>query len=177
VKTRADSFISRVVAAAARPTRPWLHIAVSTGVARFLLAAGARPGDLAGAYMEYAALAAKDLSGADLAGARLHHADLRRANLTGADLNGATLILANLSGADLAGAKLDAADLSGADLYEANLYEANLTGTLWSGSTRWPTAVAQVMRARSEEVQPGVWRVTGSGSAGAELGAPPTPVR
>src|SRR5258708_10519442 len=43
MRTRADSFASRVVAAAARPARPWLHITVSSRVARFLVAAGARP--------------------------------------------------------------------------------------------------------------------------------------
>src|SRR5260370_27222504 len=43
MRTRADSFASRVVAAAARPARPWLHITVSSRVARFLVAAGGRP--------------------------------------------------------------------------------------------------------------------------------------
>jgi pentapeptide repeat protein len=147
MRTRADSFASRVVAAAARPARPWLHITVSSRVARFLVAAGARP-----------------------APAR-RGGNLRNAAWSGADLTGA-----DLDGADLTGADLTGADLTGADLTGAILARADLTGMLWSVHTEWPGAMAKAMKARSEEVRPGIWRVVGSGTGDAEIDAPLTPV-
>src|SRR6266568_1642326 len=211
MRTRADSFASRVIAAAARPARPWLHITVSSRVARFLVAAGARPAparrggnlrnaawsgaDLTGADLRRADLDGADLTGADLTGAILARADLggailARANLGGAILVGAILARADLhaatlDGADLGDATLDGADLgdatliganlTGADLAGATLGGADLTGMLWSVHTEWPGAMAKAMKARSEEVRPGIWRVVGSGTADAEIDAPLTP--
>ena len=221
MKVSADSFAARV-AAAARPVRPWLHIGTSRRVARFLVAAGARPGpellrieDLEVAEhrrsahvdqtIDYLAadylaelnqrrldLRGKDLSGKDLSGADLYGRDLRGvvmrdANLTGAnlgnadlnsaDLNRADLRRARLRGALLGGARLGGADLTGADLTGAHLSDADLTAVLWSDTTQWPTGVAEDLRARSDEVQPGVWRVAGSGSANADVDTPLVPVR
>src|SRR6266568_4649321 len=201
MRTRADSFASRVVAAAARPARPWLHITVSSRVARFLVAAGARPAparrggnlrnaawsgaDLTGADLDGADLTGADLTGANLGGAILARAtlggaDLGDANLGGADLGDATLIGANLTDANLAGANLAEAilidaNLTGADLTGVTLGGADLTGMLWSVHTEWPGAMAKAMKARSEEVRPGIWRVVGSGTADAEIDAPLTP--
>src|SRR5512133_3567460 len=100
MRRRADSFASRVVAAAARPARPWLHITVSSRVARFLVAAGARPAPARrGGNLRNAAWSGADLTGADLDGADLTGADLTGADLTGADLTDAILARANLGGA------------------------------------------------------------------------------
>jgi hypothetical protein len=178
---RANSFASRVVAAA-RPTRPWLYVNASPRVARFLVEAGAREGkpvvvgnlerahlrgaDLRGRNLRYAFLSDADLTGADLRGADLTTADLTNADLTGADLTRAILIDAYLTGADL----------TDADLTGANLYGAYLIGALWSDTTRWPGSEARRMKARSEELRPGVWRVAGSGSADAGVNIPQVPV-
>ena len=246
MKVSADSFAARV-AAAARPVRPWLHISTSRRVARFLVAAGARPGpellrieDLEVAEhrrsahvdqtIDYLAadylaelnqrrldLRGKDLSGKDLSGADLYGRDLRGVVMRDANLTGANLGNANLKGADLAfanlttarlaganlgnadlnsadlnradlrrarlrgallgGARLGGADLTGADLTGAHLSDADLTAVLWSDTTQWSTGVAEDLRARSDEVQPGVWRVAGSGSANADVDTPLVPVR
>jgi hypothetical protein len=74
------------------------------------------------------------------------------------------------------GAKLAGADLTGADLTGADLGGADLTGMLWSVHTEWPGGMAKAMKARSEEVGPGIWRVVGSGTGDAEIDAPLTPV-
>ena len=125
--------------------------------------------------------AAADLTGADLTGAHLTRAHLTRANLTRANLTRANLTSADLTralitGTNLRGARLFRADLGGADLRAADLGGADLTGVLWSDKTHWPEAVAKAMRARSEELRPGVWRVVGSGSADAEVDKPRMPV-
>ena len=72
MRSRAESFISRIVAAA-RPARPWLHINASPRVALFLVAAGARPAriDLHNADLSMKSLARADLRVADLRVARL----------------------------------------------------------------------------------------------------------
>ena len=90
MRTRADSFASRVVAAAAQPARPWLHVTVSPRIARLLVAAGAGPAP---------AQPGEDLRNAKLSGATLTRADLTGADLTGADLTGADLGHAHLTGA------------------------------------------------------------------------------
>src|SRR6266700_1610719 len=108
MRTRADSFASRVVAAAARPARPWLHITVSSRVARFLVAAGARPAPARrGGNLRNAAWSGADLTGANLGGAILARADLGGAILARADLGGAILVGAILARADLHAATLD----------------------------------------------------------------------
>jgi hypothetical protein len=184
MRARAESLISRV-AAAARPARPWVHINASPQVARFLIAAGARPGrtklpraglttaELAYPNLREAILTSTDLHHADLAGADLRGADLRGADLRGADLRGADLRGAILTGAILTDAVLVEANLTGAYLRATNLRGAILTGAdlaqvLWSSGTLWPTDMASLIRDRSEELRPGIWRVTGSGNAGAE---------
>jgi hypothetical protein len=43
---------------------------------------------------------------------------------------------------------------------------------LWSNGTLWPEVKASLMRDRSEELRPGVWRVVGSGHADAETEGP-----
>ena len=94
--------------------------------------------------------------------------DLYRAKLCGADLAGMDLHDANLSEADLRGA-----DLRGADMSGAHLYGTRLAGAVWSAGpdgTRWPDGLAQVMRARSQEIATGIWRVTRVGTVTAEPG-------
>ena len=143
--------------------------------------------NLTGANLAGADLARMDLTGANLTGANLTGADLIDANLAGAnlasmDLAGANLTGANLTGADLTGANLTGANLTDADLAGARLggvilADAYLTGMLWSAHTKWPTrGMAEFIKARSEELRPGVWRVAGAGSADAEIDVPLTPV-
>jgi Pentapeptide repeats (8 copies) len=152
-RTRATSFASRVVAAAARPTRPWLHVNASPRVARFLVEAGARRGkvllgnvdlrreDPCSSSQHRVGVAGKPssadprsvdlrgavLSGADLSQVDLHGADLSGAILRDADLTGADLSYVGLRGADLTGADLTSANLTSADLTNASLYEADLS--------------------------------------------------
>ncbi|MGB6577127.1 MAG: pentapeptide repeat-containing protein [Streptosporangiaceae bacterium] len=148
--------------------------------------------DLAGADLTRAILVGADLQGTDLTranlvranlyGATLVRANLYDANLTNADLRGAILTRAILTGADLHhailtradlyGADLVGADLTHADLREANLHDAALAQVLWSSGTLWPEVKAPLMRDRSEELRPGVWRVFGSGHADAETEDP-----
>jgi Pentapeptide repeats (8 copies) len=104
--------------------------------------------------------------GVDLAGANLVRANLYDANLNRADLDHAVLARANLAGADL----------TNADLRGATLHDANLAQVLWSSGTLWPEDKASLMRDRSEELRPGVWRVVGSGTADAETEGPLAPV-
>lgn len=114
-------------------------------------------------------LRGENLVGADLIVADLRGADLTRANLDGADLRGADLTRANLTGASLIVADLRGANLTGADLRGANLSRADLRATdliqvLWSMDTVWPDAQsAEQMRARSVEVEAGVFEVRGAG--------------
>ena len=92
-----------------------------------------------------------------------------------ADLRSAALAIRALVGpvgADLYGANLVEADLTNADLRDANLHDADLAQLLWSSGTLWPEAKASLMRDRSEELRPGVWRVVGSGNADAETEGP-----
>ncbi len=99
--------------------------------------------------------------------------DHYRANFCGADLAGMDLHDANLTEADLRGA-----DLRGADLSGAYLSGTRLAGAVWSADpdgTRWPDGPAQAIRARSQEIAPGIWRVTRAGTARAETG-PDLPV-
>src|SRR6266487_3194088 len=117
---RADSFTSRVVAAAARPTRPWLHITVSPRVARFLVAAGARSAPT----QRDENLRNVVLSGADQGGA-----GQGREDLTGANLYGAILTRAQLGHA-----MLDNARLISANLHDANLHFARLVGAILTGA-------------------------------------------
>ena len=126
------------------------------------------------ADLRSAALAIRALVGpvgADLYGANLANADLACADLAGADLT-----RADLYGADLYGANLVGADLTNADLRDANLHDAGLAQVLWSCGTLWPEVEASLMRDRSEELRPGVWRVVGSGNADAETEGPLVPV-
>src|SRR5580704_10695634 len=142
--------------------------------------------DLHGANLTNADLARADLAGADLTRAILVGADLARADLTrailvgailyGANLYSANLIRANLYDANLAGANLNHAVLTRANLTAADLDHANLAQMLWSSGTLWPEDKASLMRERSEELRPGVWRVAGSGNADAETEGPLVPV-
>jgi hypothetical protein len=53
-------------------------------------------------------------------------------------------------------------DVSGLDLHHLDLQEVDvLTGVLWSVDTIWPINIAEDIRARSHEISPGVFRVTG----------------
>ncbi|MYS82822.1 pentapeptide repeat-containing protein [Embleya scabrispora] len=118
-----------------------------------------------------------DLTGADLTAARLSNwppffggAVLVDADLTGADLTDADLEGADLTGANLCGARLTRADLTRAQLGRAVLARADLTdatgvqvvaGVVWDRETRWPEGLADDFLARSEETNPGVFRVEG----------------
>ena len=137
-----------------------------------LTRAGLARANLVGAILVGANLYGANLVRANLYGANLAHADLRhailiRANLTNADLRDAILIRADLYGANLIGA-----DLTNADLRDASLHDADLAQVLWSSGTLWPEVKASLMRDRSEELRPGVWRVVGSGHADAETEGP-----
>ena len=138
---------------------------------------------IAGKYTDIrAAVLAAKANGANLYGANLVRANLYDANLANADLREAILTRANLTGADLRdailtradlyGTKLVGADLTNADLRDANLHDADLAQVLWSSGTFWPEVKASLMRDRSEELRPGVWRVAGSGNADAETEGP-----
>ncbi len=81
-----------------------------------------------------------------------------------------------LSFAFLAGARLSFNYLRGADLAGADLRNAILDEALWSDTTQWPGAMAKAIKARSEEVRPGVWQVVGSGGADAAADTPRVPV-
>lgn len=86
------------------------------------------------------------------------------------DLHGARLNYADLHGADLHGANLVDADLRGAGLGNASLHGAILNGMRWSERTQWPKPeMAETMRARSEPLGGGLWRVLGSGNTGADI--------
>jgi len=141
-----------------------LELAALAAVAEAVLA------DLRNAALAIRALVGPvgaDLYDANLANADLRDAILTRANLTGADLRDAILTRADLYGANLVGA-----DLTNADLRDANLHDADLAQVLWSSGTLWPEVKASLMRDRSEELRPGVWRVVGSGNADAETEGP-----
>ncbi|WP_412521140.1 pentapeptide repeat-containing protein [Actinomadura madurae] len=67
-----------------------------------------------------------------------------------------------LDGANLSAAILSSANLDGAILSGARLTRANLAGVRWTvPGTRWPAGLADTMRARSREIEPGVWEVVG----------------
>jgi hypothetical protein len=148
-RKRADSFASRVVAAAARPARPWLHVSASPRVARFLIEAGARRGKVllgdvdlrseepSNACMRSADALAEDTPSADALAEDMPNADLRGADLRGADLNhvglsGMDLSAAILLGADLSAADLRRVNLRAADLRDADLRYADLSGAYLS---------------------------------------------
>ncbi|MGK5534341.1 hypothetical protein [Streptomyces sp. URMC 129] len=64
-----------------------------------------------------------------------------------------------------------------ADLTDANLTRANLTGSVWSLETEWPAALYMDIRSRSEEIEPGLFRIRGAEStdrsgAGLDSGSP-----
>src|SRR5690242_5974480 len=126
---RADSFASRVVAAA-RPARPWLHIKASPRVARILEAAGAsvtwpaEPDPAVAASHHSRLLSDADLGRPEPPGLKLANMNLTGADLKVLDLTRADLTHAILTGADLTGVDLIAADLTGADLIGANLTRA-----------------------------------------------------
>jgi sigma-70-like protein len=65
--------------------------------------------------------------------------------------------------------------LNRADLRGADLRGADLAGVLWSSETLWPGDMGSLMRARSEELQAGVWQVAGPGASGEA--ASPVPER
>lgn len=164
-----------------------------------------RDADLSAAIIENADLSRADLRGADLSAARMQEVNLSGANLREATLAFAQMAWACLSGADLTGARLDhvvlryarlaAVDLTGADLHGADLRDtffqnailvgANLTGAslwgarmrraVWTSATQWPDEYRTAIVEASEEIEPGVFRVRGGGSADrlAGAGSPP----
>ena len=87
-----------------------------------------------------------------------------------ADLRSVALAIRALVGP--VGADLSGANLANADLRDANLHDTDLAQVLWSSGTLWPEVKASLMRDRSEELRPGVWRVVGSGNADAETEGP-----
>ncbi|WP_312885586.1 pentapeptide repeat-containing protein [Lipingzhangella halophila] len=112
---------------------------------------------LNGAQLNDALLGDAQLNGADLMGAQFN-----RASLDAAQFNHALLHRAQFNRASLNGAQLNDAFLGGAQLKDAELTEANLTNVIWTPSTLWPSRdLADRIRVRSEEVESGVWRVTG----------------
>jgi uncharacterized protein YjbI with pentapeptide repeats len=151
-----------------------------------LSGADLRGADMRGAVLTGAVLTGADLSEANLTGAHLPAANLVRADLcrvilTSAVLTDVVLVEANLTGAHLRGTNLRSAilagaNLAGADLADAILTDADLARVLWSSGTSWPANMASLMRNRSEELRPGIWRVIGSGNAGAETEDPLVPV-
>src|SRR5689334_4308159 len=92
MRPRAEGLMSRL-AAAVRPARPWLRINASPRAARFLVAAGARPGCMD--------LEAMLLSGAGLPGAGLSRAYPREIDPAGMGQSRADLTGAHLAEADL----------------------------------------------------------------------------
>ncbi|MGW7240624.1 pentapeptide repeat-containing protein [Streptomyces sp. NPDC054804] len=77
--------------------------------------------------------------------------------MSGADLRDATL-----SGADLRDADLRDATLISADLSTANLSGAITVGARWSLDTEWPAELYEGIRNRSDEIEPGIFRIRGS---------------
>ncbi|MEO3814403.1 hypothetical protein ABGB17_35860 [Sphaerisporangium sp. B11E5] len=56
-------------------------------------------------------------------------------------------------------------DASGLDLHHLDLQEVEvLAGVLWTVDTVWPPGIAEQVRARSKEVVPGTFRVSGRGT-------------
>lgn len=54
-------------------------------------------------------------------------------------------------------------DVSGADLHQLDLPDLDvLDRVVWTEDTTWPAAVSGKVRARSEEIRPGVFQVRGS---------------
>jgi RNA polymerase sigma factor (sigma-70 family) len=53
-------------------------------------------------------------------------------------------------------------DASGADLSRADISDpATLDGVIWTPATRWPPGAAAQVRARSREISPGIYQITG----------------
>ena len=81
-----------------------------------------------------------------------------------ADIRRETVELAvSTAHGDLAGKNLGGLDMSGVDLTHVNLRGALLEGVLWSDSTRWPPGKEHWIRAMSQPVGRGTYRVTGPG--------------
>jgi hypothetical protein len=58
-------------------------------------------------------------------------------------------------------------DVSGVDLHQLDLPDLDvLTGVVWTEDTTWPPEVADQVRARSDEIQPGVYQVRGGTERG-----------
>jgi hypothetical protein len=92
----------------------------------------------------------KDLRGQDLRGQDFDRAQMAGVHLEGSDLTDARMICADLTGAHLDGAKL----------VRAKLRRATLIDSEWTTATDWPPAVGELVRNGSDEVKPGVYRVT-----------------
>jgi hypothetical protein len=60
-------------------------------------------------------------------------------------------------------------DVSGVDLSGALIDVEALVNVVWTSDTTWPEGMAKEVRARSEEVQPGVYKVRGGGFDKADL--------
>lgn len=60
-------------------------------------------------------------------------------------------------------------DVSGVDLSGALIDVEVLTNVIWTPGTTWPKGMAKEVRARSQEVQPGVYKVRGRGSDKTDL--------
>lgn len=54
-------------------------------------------------------------------------------------------------------------DFVGADLRSVDLAGARLEGIRWSESTRWPAGRMEEIRAASDEIEPGIFQITGWG--------------
>jgi hypothetical protein len=122
--------------------------------------------DLRDADLSRAGAWADEGEGADLHGATLVGTDLRGANLgalpglKGADLSRAVLTGARFVGApDLGAATMADARLFGTDLTGMSFPRTAMSGALWDAETRWPSGLAEKVRAASEPQADGAWRV------------------
>lgn len=185
MKTRADTLLGRITLAM-RPRRPWLTVRASDWWTRVLVAVGAqlRPAQAATPHPSQAPRPA-----------RADHA--RRPAQPGlvmgypgqpghpqpgpsqqpqtgpgsvvlppSDLRGA-----NLTGANLIGAHLTDADLTDANLSEATIFGTTLDGATWTDQAIWGDWGSQ-MRAQSEPLGDGRYRIRRSGNSGADTPAP-----
>jgi hypothetical protein len=90
---------------------------------------------------------------------------------------GANLGDTYLHSTDLRGANLSSANLFDTSLRDTKLSGAKLVAVVWSERTRWPSEeMAAGMRARSEPLGGGCWRVAGSGNTDADIQVPTLPV-
>lgn len=60
---------------------------------------------------------------------------------------------------DFRGLDISGLDFSGKDLSDADLEGATMSGVVWNAQTKWPDGLLDVIRSKSIEISPGVFRI------------------